>query len=114
MLAKIGGEIIEQLGVRRPLALRPEILGGGHDTASEHLLPEPIHGYARYQRIRGRGQPFGELKPGFRRTRRKEGGRSGLDFSAVTPIIAAKRNVRYRRFGIVLHGVGLGDYRESF
>ena len=50
---------IEQLGVRRPIALQPEVGGRGAEAAAEMMHPRPIDENPRDQRMRAVGQPVG-------------------------------------------------------
>ena len=49
---ELGGQPVEQLGMRRPFALRAEILDRLHQAGAEIHLPEAIHRHAGGQRIR--------------------------------------------------------------
>ena len=75
---EFGGQPVEQFGMRRPFALRAEILHRLDQAGAEIHLPEAIHGHARRQRIGGIDQPFGEAQAivrhagGQRRQRRRE------------------------------------------
>ena len=59
---ELGRQPVEQLGVRRRLALEAEVLGGLHQPDAEMLLPEPVDGHAGGQRVLGRRQPAGQAQ----------------------------------------------------
>src|SRR5262249_34925045 len=57
-----GGEAIEELGMRRLLALFAEIVESGHDAAAEELMPDAIDGDARGQWIGRIDEPVRQVE----------------------------------------------------
>src|SRR5947209_294592 len=53
------GQVVEQLGVRRPLAALAKIVRGADQTLAEVVLPDPVHHHARRQRVLRASQPVG-------------------------------------------------------
>ena len=51
-LAEFHGQPVEQFRVRRRRGLRAEVVGRLEESGAEELLPEPIDGDAREQRVR--------------------------------------------------------------
>ena len=60
---ELGGQPVEQLRVRWRRALRAEILAGLDDAAAEELLPQPIDGHARDERVVFVDQPSRQSQP---------------------------------------------------
>ena len=60
---ELGGQPVEQLRMRRRRALRAEVLARLDEPASEDLLPEPIDGDARDERVALVDQPAREAEP---------------------------------------------------
>ena len=54
---------VEQRGIGRQLAARAEVVGSPHDPPSKVQLPDAVDKHARCQRIRGAGDPAGQLQP---------------------------------------------------
>ena len=89
---------VEQFRMRRLLALRAEIFRCPHQAAPEELLPHAIHSDARRQRILGSGQPLrADDSRSFGLDCRQNGRHAGLDLRTLGPVIAAERDVRFRR-----------------
>ena len=67
---QLGGEPVEQFGVRRPLALRAEVAGRGDDPPAEVVLPEPVDDHPG-QQVAGAGvdvgHPVRQARPAVRR-----------------------------------------------
>ena len=61
---ELGGEPVEQLGVRRPFALRAEIVERLGKADAEELPPHAIDEDARGERIARGDQPVGEVEAG--------------------------------------------------
>ena len=59
---KLDRQPIEQLRMRRPLALHAKIVRRGHDPAAEVMLPESVDDHASGQRMIGPREPIGELR----------------------------------------------------
>ncbi len=57
-----GGEVVQQLGVGGRLAGVTEVVGGGDESLSEHMMPEPVGDDSSEQRIVGAGQFPREFK----------------------------------------------------
>src|SRR5204863_7497590 len=57
-----GREVIQQLGVRRRIGARPEIVGRANDGLAEMMQPHAIDNYARGQRIVGGGDLLREFE----------------------------------------------------
>src|SRR5438067_192373 len=47
----------------RPFAAQAEIIRGRYESATEMMLPDPIHPDARCQRMLGRSEPVGQVEP---------------------------------------------------
>src|SRR5262249_420120 len=111
-LTKLYGQPVEQLRMRRRLALRAEVLGGPHQTGSEDLMPEAIPGAASRRGMRWIDQPFRQAEPIARQGGghwRKHGRRAGLDFIARLIVLATEENVRLRhRAATLMHDVRYG------
>src|SRR6185369_7472272 len=58
---EFGCEPVEQFGMRRPVALRSEIIDSPRQAGSEELLPQTIDEHAGRQRILARRQPPREI-----------------------------------------------------
>ena len=78
MVDQIASQIIEQLRMRGRLARRTELVGRGHDSAAEMVLPEPVDDDPRQQvtgALLGVGEPMGQRRasiggaPAWRRRR---------------------------------------------
>ena len=54
---QLGGQPVQQLGVRRLFAHRAEVAGRGDESAAEMMLPEPVDDHPRGQRVFGADQP---------------------------------------------------------
>ena len=64
LLDEFGGQPVEQFRMRRPGALRAEVLAGLDEAAAEHLLPESIDGHARDERIAARPPAIARARAG--------------------------------------------------
>src|SRR5262249_49392797 len=103
---ELGGQPVQQLGMRRRRALESEVVGRADESAAEVVLPDSIHHYARRQRILGACDPVGERQPPTaalgirwhlgkdRLGRPQNGGESGLDFLSTYRGITAHQNER--------------------
>ena len=67
VLHELDRQPIEQLGMRRPLALHAKIVRRRHDAAAEVLLPKPVDDHPRRQRMIGPREPIGKLRAPARR-----------------------------------------------
>ena len=63
---ELGGQPVEQLGVRGRVALAAEIVGSSHDALAEVALPDAVHNHAAQQGLVGRGEPQGQSFPALR------------------------------------------------
>src|SRR4051812_43219895 len=61
VLDQLDGEPIEQIGIRRSLALHAKIVGRRDNTAAKVLLPESIDDDASGQWMIGSREPIGQL-----------------------------------------------------
>ncbi len=59
---QLDGEPVEELGVRGRLALRPEVLAGLDQAASEELLPQAVDVHPRHQRVVAIDEPAGQAE----------------------------------------------------
>ena len=92
--------------MRRPLALRAEILDSLDQPDSEEALPEAIHRYARGERIRWIHHPSRQSQPVLRsacRQRRQNRGNARIYLLSRTIVGAAQQQVRVAGSGIILH-----------
>ena len=55
------GEMVEQLGMRRPFPARAEVVGSADQALAEVVLPDPVDHDAGRQRMIGTRQPVGQL-----------------------------------------------------
>ena len=60
---ELGGQPVEQLGMRRPAAQAAEVAGRGNQTAAEMILPDAIHHHAGGERIILGSDPLGQRAP---------------------------------------------------
>ena len=60
---QLGGEPVEQLGMRGRLAPNAEIARRRHDPPAEMVLPEPVDDHPGRQGIVGLGEPAGQGRP---------------------------------------------------
>ena len=94
---QLGGQPVEQLGVRRQLALRAEFLARPHDAGAEDGFPKAVRGHARRERIGVVHQPAREREAVLRRSGgegRKRRGHALLHLLGQREIIAAKLHPR--------------------
>ena len=63
---ELGGEPVEQLGMRGEGALRAEIFLGFDEAAAEIVHPDAVHLDARRERVFGMDEPAGEVEAGAR------------------------------------------------
>src|SRR6266851_8690986 len=57
------GQIVQQFGMRRRLALNAEIIGAADDSFAKVMMPEAIDHYPRQKRVRRIDHTFGEFEP---------------------------------------------------
>jgi CO/xanthine dehydrogenase Mo-binding subunit len=62
VVGEFGGEEVEELGVRRRLAVAAEVERGRHDCAAEVAQPDVVGGDARGERIFRRRDPFRQCR----------------------------------------------------
>ena len=99
---ELGREPVEQLGVRRPFALRAEIVEHLRQPGPEELAPRAVDERARGERIVARHQPVREIEPrralALRVERAEESRNRRLDDRRrlVHPV-AARQDARLRR-----------------
>ena len=65
-LDELGGQPVEQLGMRGMGAILAEIAGRAHQPFAEVILPDPVHHHPRCQRVLGAGNPFCQRQPAAR------------------------------------------------
>ena len=105
---EVGGEAVEQVGVRGPFAVDAEVVGGGDQPDAEVPLPDPVDDDPGPQGILRVGEPPGEVRPapgvgGIGRDldvgRISLHGRepAGGDEFALAVDVAARQDVRRRR-----------------
>ncbi len=87
--------------MRRPLALRAEVLDRLHQARAEEHLPEPVDRHARRQRIVRVDEPAGEAEPVVRHplvaaASDSRPGTPGADLLARLVVLAAEQHVRRR------------------
>ena len=108
---ELGGEVVEQFGMRRALAERAEVFRRRDESATEEIFPELIHRDARGERVRGIDEPAREVEAIGARTarfqRRQHGEGAGLHFRAGLLVVAADVDVRLALFGRERRGGGL-------
>ena len=73
---ELAGKPVEQLRVRRGVALKAEIIRGADNPAAEVVLPQPVGHHAGSERVVGRGDPIGQH--GAASARFAPGGGSGM------------------------------------
>ena len=98
---ELGGEPVEQFGMRRVAAHRAEVVRRGDDALAEVVLPESIDDDAGRERVIGTREPFGERRAAaggiwstfgrsdLRLACAEELGEAGLHFLAGLQIVAA-------------------------
>ena len=98
LIEQLAGQPIEQLGMRRPIAVEAKIAGRGDQPGAEVVMPEPIDGHAPHQRIGRIGQPARPGPPGARaRASRPQPDRASSDLDDRQ---CPRRNFVARRFRI--------------
>ncbi len=73
--------MVEQFGVRRPLAELAEVAGRADQAPAEVVLPDAVHHHARSERVILAGDRAGQLKPAaaLREGRRVLNGEDGQE-----------------------------------
>ena len=98
-LHEFGGQPVEQFGMRRPFALRAEIVEHLRKSRAEELAPEAVHGDARGQRILRTHQPVARSsrvarRPPVSSLPRKPGTARLHDLAGIVHPVAARQNAR--------------------
>ena len=91
---ELGRQPVEQLGVRRRLALDAEVLGRLDQARAEMVLPDPVDGHAGRQRVVGTSQPARQAEAVARRAggqRRQARRDARLDLLALCPACRSGR-----------------------
>ena len=57
-----GGQVVEQLGMRRRVAEAAEVVDGPHDAVAEQVAPDPVDGHAGRERVVGSGDRLGQVQ----------------------------------------------------
>ena len=58
-----GGQVVEQLGVRRQFADVAEVVDRADQAGAEQMMPDAVDHHPRRQRIVGAGDPLGQFQP---------------------------------------------------
>ena len=58
-----GGQVVEQLGVRRQLADVAEVVDRAHQAGAEQVVPDAVDHHPGGERVVGAGDPLGQLEP---------------------------------------------------
>ena len=100
---ELAGEPVEQLGMRRGIALRAEIAGRADEAGTKELLPKTIGDDARGERVFRINEPTREVEAGGTCAGRgqwwEKGGRGGGDEFAGFVVLAAEQDGRGVRRG---------------
>jgi hypothetical protein len=60
---ELGGQPVEQFGVRRRFAHLAEVARRAHDALAEVMLPDAVHHHPRREGVIGRDEPLGKTTP---------------------------------------------------
>jgi hypothetical protein len=114
-LAELGGEVIEQFGMRRAGSHDAEIFRGFDEAGAEELLPDFVDGDAGGERVFRGDEPVGEIEAGgagaFFFQGREEAGGVGFDGDAELFEVAADAEMGLLRLRRFQECVGLGQLR---
>ena len=95
---QLGGEPVEQFGMKRQVALAAKLLAAAHDAGAEEAFPQAIHGHAGGERVVAAHEPLRHREAVLRllcRQRMEDRGRGLLHVITQGLPIAAKLHFRH-------------------